>query len=189
MRRYFEIIITGRQLATLVAGVALLVAVAFALGVSVQLLQREAPIAPREIAVAAGPSPGLEAAAVSPSAPAPPTPEPLPTAVPTATAAPAPAPTERPRSQPSPSAAVPVAKGPGRWVQVAAFGRRDQAEGVRNRVVALGFTPKQVLIQPVSGGKFRVRVGPFPDGESAGRVVARLRAEGFGGAFAVKPGE
>jgi cell division protein FtsN len=74
-------------------------------------------------------------------------------------------------------------------VQVAAFGKRDQAEGVRNRVVALGFTPKQVVVQPAGGGKYRVRVGPFLDGESAGRVTGRLRAEGFSGAFVVKPGE
>ncbi len=74
-------------------------------------------------------------------------------------------------------------------MQVAAFAKHEQAEGVRNRVIALGFTPRQAAVQPAGGGKFRVRVGPFPDVESAGRVAARLRAEGFGGAFVVKPGE
>jgi cell division protein FtsN len=74
-------------------------------------------------------------------------------------------------------------------VQVAAFAKHEQAEGVKNRVVALGFTPKQAVVEAAGSGKFRVRVGPFPDGESAGRVAARLRAEGFGGAFVVRPGE
>ncbi len=177
MSRYFEIIITGRQLAALVAGVAILVAVAFGLGVGVRALQPAPPPAHDVVAVAPPPVfPTVPAAA--------PTPEPTATPVPTA----APPPTERPRPQatPVPSAA---AKAPGRWVQVGAFAKHDQAEGVRNRVVALGYTPKQVVIQPAGGGKYRVRVGPFPDGESAGRVTARLRAEGFGGAFVVKPGE
>ncbi|MBZ5589220.1 MAG: SPOR domain-containing protein [Acidobacteriia bacterium] len=189
MSRYFEIIITGRQLAALVAGVALLVAVAFGLGVSVRLLQ-PAP-APSHEVIAAAPMPtvGPETAAVPPVPSAAPTPESPPTPTLTATPVPSPAPTEKPKPQPTAAAGIPLAKGPGRWVQVVAFGKRDQAEGVRNRVVALGYTPKQVIVQPTGGGKYRVRVGPFPDGESAGRVMARLRAEGFSGAYVVKPGE
>ena len=97
-------------------------------------------------------------------------------------ATPVPVPTQRPRVAVPPTA---VTRAEPRWVQVAALGKREQAEGVRNRVVALGYTPRQVLVQPAAGGKFRVRVGPFPDVESAGRVAARLRAEGFGGAFVV----
>ena len=73
-------------------------------------------------------------------------------------------------------------------MQVAALGTRKQADGARTRVMALGFTSKQVVVEAAEG-KFRVRVGPFPDGESAGRVAARLRAEGFGGSFVVKQGE
>ena len=177
MPRYFEIIITGRQLAALVVGVALAIAVAFGLGVGVRMLQT----APREVA------------AVAPAVPTPvwqPTPPAIPTAVPTPevvatpipTATLAPVPTERPRTA---ATAVAAAKAEPRWVQVVALGRREQAEGARTRVVALGYTPRQVLVQPAAGGKFRVRVGPFPDVESAGRVAARLRAEGFGGAFVV----
>jgi len=172
--RYFEIIITGRQLAALVAGAALAIAVAFGLGVGVRTLQPTAD----------------EVAAVAPTPMWQPTPPAIPTAAPTAQVAPvpiptatqAPVPTERPRALPT---VVAAASGQPRWVQVAALGRREQAEGVRNRVVALGYTPRQVLVQPAAGGKFRVRVGPFPDVESAGRVAARLRAEGFGGAFVV----
>jgi len=189
MSRYFEIIITGRQLATLVAGVVLLVAVAFGLGVAVRWLQPTQAPSHEVIAVAPVGTPVAEPAIVPPLASPVPTPEPSPVSEPAATPAPPPAPTERPKAQPSPAGALPASKGPGRWVQVAAFGRRDQAEGVRNRVVALGYTPKQAFVQQAGGGKFRVRVGPFLDGESAGRVVARLRAEGFSGAFIVKPGE
>jgi len=182
MNRYFEIIVTGRQLAALVAGVALLVAVAFGLGVGVRLLQ-PVPEPSHEIIVA--PPPAFPT--VSP--PVPTEPPPTPTAAAVATAVPTAATAGKPKPQPTATAAPTAPKAAARWVQVAAFGRKDQADGVRNRVVALGYTPKQVVVQPAGGGKFRVRVGPFPDGESAGRVTARLRAEGFSGAFVVKPGE
>jgi len=174
--RYFEIIITGRQLAALVVGVTLAIALAFGLGVGVRLMQ-----------------PPLHEVAVMPPEPTPlwqPTPPAIPTAAPTPQAIPIPAttatpvhlPTERPKALPT---AGPAVRAGARYVQVAALGKREQADGVRNRVVALGYTPKQVLVQAAPGGKFRVRVGPFPDVESAGRVAARLRAEGFGGAFVV----
>lgn len=177
MPRYFEVIITGRQLAALVVGVALAVAVAFGLGVGVRRLQPE----PQQMA------------AVAPVVPTPVW-QPTPPAIPTATPAPQVVATPRPMVAPSPVAtgrpkvaptAATAAKTTPRWVQVVALGKREQAEGVRNRVVALGYTLKQVLVQPAPGGSFRVRVGPFPDLESAGRVAARLRAEGFGGAFVV----
>jgi|NGEPerStandDraft_6_1074524.scaffolds.fasta_scaffold05318_4 cell division protein FtsN len=186
MSRYFEIIITGRQLAALIAGVALLIVVAFGLGVAVRLLQPAA--APHEM-IAAAPA---AAPVVAPTAPAAvptvaPTPQPAPTVVPPAPPAPPPVETEKAKTHVAAPAAAPSA--PGRWVQVAAFAKHEQAEGVKNRVVALGFTPKQAVVEAAGSGKFRVRVGPFPDGESAGRVAARLRAEGFGGAFVVRPGE
>lgn len=177
MPRYFEIIITGRQLAALVVGVAIAIAVAFGLGVGVRMLQ----------------PPPSEVAAVAIAVPTPvwqPTPPAIPTAVPTQAAVATPLPTavpplvatERPRVAVPPTA---VTRAEPRWVQVVALGKREQAEGVRNRVVALGYTPRQVVVLSAAGGKFRVRVGPFPDVESAGRVAARLRAEGFGGAFVV----
>ncbi|MGE5236977.1 MAG: SPOR domain-containing protein, partial [Acidobacteriota bacterium] len=103
----------------------------------------------------------------------------------------APPPTVAP--EPPPPTAAPATSAvagtrAGRWVQVAALSRNDLAAGVRHRVVALGFTPGQVVIQ-AEGGKYRVRLGPFPDQESARRVEARLKAEGFPDAFVVKPGE
>ncbi|HQT95296.1 MAG: hypothetical protein B7Z61_11520 [Acidobacteria bacterium 37-71-11] len=186
MSRYFEIIITGRQLAALVAGVALLIAVAFGLGVAVRWLQPAAQ-APHETIAAPPAAPAATPPAPVAVATAAPTPQPAPTVAPTATPAPPPVETEKPKTHVAAPAAAPRA--PGRWVQVAAFAKHEQAEGVKNRVVALGFTPKQAVVEAAGSGKFRVRVGPFPDAESAGRVAARLRAEGFRGAFVVRPGE
>jgi cell division protein FtsN len=175
-RRYFEIIITGRQLAALVFGVAAAIAVGFGIGVGVGALQRAAPPV-RVASVPLAPPESVPATApTAVSAVAAPTPAP--------TLTPPPAPTQTPRPAPT---AVAAAKAV-RWVQVAALSAKGQAEGARNRVVALGFTPRQVIVEP-AGGKFRIRVGPFPDGESAARVAARLRAEGFRGAFVVRPGE
>ena len=148
MSRYFEIIITGRQLAALVAGVALLIAVAFGLGVAVRWLQPAAPASHETIAAAPPAAPVAAAPAPAAVATPAPTPEPAPTAAPTATPAPPPVETEKPKAQAAPApAAVAASRAPGRWVQVAAFARREQAEGVKNRVVALGFTPKQAVVE------------------------------------------
>ena len=169
--RYFEIIVTGRQLAGLIAGVALLVAAAFGLGVGVGLSERPAQDlqvavpTPEWEPVGAAPTPVVEA--VLPEI----TPTPVP---PTATPVPEPTPTPVPRATAA----------PGRWVQVAAVSRAEQAEGVKQRTVALGFRPAQVVVQAV-GGKHRVRLGPFPDEQSARRVADRLQSEGFPGAFVV----
>jgi cell division protein FtsN len=180
--RYFEIIITGRQLAALVGGVVVALAVAFAGGLGVRALQ---PGAAPPLVAAVPPAPVRSGppAVPNPTAVATAAPTPLPTNTPT------PSPTDTP---PPPRATQPVAaaaaKAGHRWVQVAALSSRKQADGARNRVIALGFAPRQVVIE-TAGGKFRVRVGPFPDGESAGRVSARLRAEGFRGSYVVREGD
>jgi cell division protein FtsN len=192
--KYFEIIITARQLAALLAGVVMLVAVAFGVGVAVGKLEpREAPV---QVVVAEPlPTPFATQPVVVPTVAPPPTPTaaPVPTERPTpapvATAAPVRAtPTRAAAASPSPSAGAATGAVP-RWVQVVVVSKPEQAEGARQRVIALGYTGKQAVVQPLGGGKFRVRVGPFPDEESAGRVAARLRAQGFTGAFLVKPGE
>jgi cell division protein FtsN len=170
--RYFEIVVTGRQLAGLIAGIALLIVAAFGLGVGVGLSERAegtgAPVAiptPAWEPVGSAPPPVVETIL----------PEETPTAV-APTATPEPQPTATPRPQPT------VATG--RWVQVGAVSRADQAEGIRQRTVALGFKPAQVVVQ-ATGGKYRVRLGPFPDEQSARRVAGRLQNEGFPGAFVV----
>jgi cell division protein FtsN len=175
--RYFEIIITGRQLAALVAGVVVAIAGGFAAGLGVRALQ---PRAAPPLVAAVPPVP------VRSGPPVVPNPTAVATAVPTPSPTSTPTPTQPPRATPPVLAAAP--KAAHRWVQVAALSSKKQAEGARNRVIALGFTPRQVVIDP-AGGKFRVRVGPFPDVESAGRVSARLRAEGFRGTYVVREGD
>lgn len=194
--KYYELILSGRQLALLLAGFVALLGVAFVLGVGVGVQEPVArsaaaiPVAPAwEPPVVLEPTVaplvtlpagtpevaaqlGAEVAAVTPTAVPP-------TTVPAATAAPV-----------MPTAAVTaeeVAKSappPVHWVQVAALSRQELADGVRQRVVALGFRPEQVVVRQAGAG-FRVRLGPFPDDASARRVVSRLRAQGFADAFPV----
>ncbi len=207
MSRYFEIIITGRQLAAGVAALVLLLAVAFGLGVAVRWFE---PVPPPQEYIAVAPPvetavpasrvtttpapvapPAAAHAASGPAVSAAATPAPTAAArvaTPQATAARAtPPPAATASASPVPAAVAEATTG--RWVQATALSRRDQADGVRTRVMALGFAAPQVVIQPAPHGKFRVRVGPFPDGESAGRVAARLQAGGFKGAFVVRVGE
>lgn len=185
MRGYYELILSGRQLGWLLASIAFLLFVAFAAGVAVGRLEPPAgsvaPLAREGVTQAtATPTP-----TTAPAALVSPTPEP--TATPTATPeqlsplAPTPLPIRPVPPQGSPKLSKEV------WVQVAALGSRSEAEGVRHRVVALGFRPEQVKVLPVAAGKYRVRVGPFPDKESGGRVLARLRQAGFPQAFMVSP--
>lgn len=197
--RYYEVIITGRQMAALVAGVVILVFAAFGLGVAVRLLEPPAvdsmplvatalPTAPPPTSLPQAPTP----AAVPAETPVVATPPPVEPPAPTPTAVPptvAPPPTEAP--PPPPTARVEptlpaVEPGGGLWVQVAAVSRPDLADGVKQRVVAYGFRPEQVRVTITPGGLFKVRLGTFPDLESAGRVVARLQEAGFEKPFVVK---
>lgn len=214
MASYFEITISSRQLALAVVGVVALILVAFGLGVTVGV-QEPAPTRPEStgmVAVAPGPTFVPSAFEFSPEptsgvvdqlrgeataaavAATPVGPEMLPAQPPPPTEVP---PTPRPTAEATPlptrEAAAPTATefplprlGRGVWVQVGALTVESGAQNLRRRVLQLGYTPNQVVVQVGNDGKYRVRVGPFPDDESAGRVVARLRADGFPGAFTVK---
>jgi len=59
------------------------------------------------------------------------------------------------------------------WVQVGAFGDRDNAERARERLRDEGFA---VVVMEAPGGLHRVRVGPYDDGREADRALARLLA-------------
>ncbi len=133
------------------------------------------PVLPADIAAA---TPPAVATAVASPSPEPQAPIPV-AAAPAATARP-PMPTVTPRPKPT---ATPQ---PRSWIQVTSLSRADQAEGVRQRVIALGFRAEQVLVLAGTGGKYRVRLGPFPDQESASRVAARLQASGFPDAFTLR---
>jgi cell division protein FtsN len=210
MPTHFEITMTRRQMAGLLAAVVLLVLVAFGAGIVVgggraapasdeaglvavapePTMPEEQPttpasaaslVAPTTSSVATPPAAAATnggagvAAAVLPAA----APGVKPTARPTL----APAETSRPRAA-TPERRAVLAKGA--WVQVGALAEASSAEKVQRMVVELGYTPAQVVVQRGGDGKYRVRVGPFPDVESARRVEARIRAHGFAGAFVVR---
>ena len=222
--RHFEIIISGRQLAGVIALVAALLLVVFGLGVGVGLLEPRSgrALARQETAWQAMPVETMPAdrespASVPTAAPAPPDPaavltaEPLAppllpadilVATPPAVAVPSPEPgtpgsdtqaTPPPRpprptptAKPKPAATPQPTAPPQYWIQVGAVSRPEQAEGLRQRVVAQGYRPEQVLALAGTGGKYRVRLGPFPDQESADRVEARLKAQGFPDAYRLR---
>lgn len=89
-----------------------------------------------------------------------------------------------PPREPAPTAVAQLTAGV--WVQVGALSQARQGEGLRQRVVALGFAPEQVVVSRGPDGRYRVRLGPFPDEESAGRIIARVRTQGFPDAFMVR---
>lgn len=191
--RYYQLVASGRQLALFIFAIAGLLLVAFLVGLSVGLAERQQqleqeawgakPSEPLPTPIPAEPPPATPTPLPSPMPEvvvAEPTVPPTPTVMPAPTAAPTPTP--RPTLRPSP-VTVPISAGV--WVQVGAFSSKADAEGVRHRVVALGFRPEQVKVLSAGFGKYRVRVGPFPDRESGSRVVARLREGGFREAFVV----
>lgn len=183
--RYYQLVASGRQLAVFIVVMAGLFLLSFLVGLSLGLAERQE----RLETAGSGPDAAPPGAMSVPVELPPSTPTPLPTpapqvVAPAPTAVPTPVPTVTLRPSPRPS---PV-EGPlprGVWVQVGAFTSKADAEGVRHRVVALGFRPEQVRVLPLTAGKYRVRVGPFPDRESGSRVVARLREGGFREAFVV----
>lgn len=195
--RYFEVIITGRQLAGLLAALVVLLLAAFGLGVAVRLVEPEPVQAVPFVMAAASPTATPEPPAPTPEPTVVPTEPPPPPVVPTTaptqpppavapeTPLPLPPPTvgPTPRPEPSPVAVTPAG---GVWVQVAAVSRPDLAEGVKQRVMAFGFRREQLRVLTTQQGLFKVRLGPFPDLESAGRVVGRLQEAGFEGPFIVK---
>lgn len=127
-----------------------------------------------------------------PPATVPPLPEPSPTLPPPPSPAVSLPPRRSPEAWPTPSpapqappreeAAVPA----GVWLQLGSLSQAQQGEGLKQRVIAMGFAPSQVVVFRASDGRFRVRLGPFPDQESADRVLTRLRTQGFPDAFAVR---
>jgi DedD protein len=70
--------------------------------------------------------------------------------------------------------ATPAATG---WsVQVNAFRSRGNADRQAEQLKGKGYP---AFVAPLSGGLFRVRVGPYGDRAEADRMAARLRSEGL----------
>ncbi len=200
-RTYYVIELTARWLTALVVGLAVLLALAFALGYGAAWSVLGGRMSPPPVPVAAVPTPTVTAVYVAPTSPVtaatrtPPPPAATATATPsavprrpTATPRPAATATPRPAATATPTAVMADA---GLWVQVLATGRRESAAEARSKLERLGFPAdhQQLVESSVAGGNvlLKVRVGPFPDRESAERVVRRMQAEGFPDAWVVTP--
>ncbi len=107
----------------------------------------------------------------------------------TPTRAPTPRPTATPkaRATKSPKKAAATVF----WVQVLASRHIEAIEKARRMLVEIGFPNDhhRVIESRVAGGGtlLKLRVGPFPDHESAERVRSRLQKKKFPDAWVVKP--
>jgi cell division septation protein DedD len=79
----------------------------------------------------------------------------------------------------------------GYWVQVLASAKPATIETARGRLGGLGFGAESQRVDSsmVAGGKqiHKLRIGPFPDRESADRVARRMRDSGYPDAWIVSP--
>lgn len=124
-----------------------------------------------------------------------PTQQPNPTAVPTAAPTTPPVPTKGPEGIGSPSAQPGQAGSQGRaegfLVQVLASSRIQAIEKARRQLVDLGFpnSGHEIVETRVAGGGvlLKLRIGPFPDRDSADRVMRRMQTGGFPDAWVVHP--
>jgi DedD protein len=112
-----------------------------------------------------------------------PAPTPAPAALPTPAASPAPlaapaaAPEPAPKPAPAPAPAAAPAGGMGSWtVQLGASQRREEADGLAQRVKALGPRVEEAEI-PGKGRFYRVRVGRFDSREAAEKYRADVQRE------------
>ena len=186
-RTYYEIEVTARQLTGLLVLLAVLLMVAFVLGYGAAwsvFSARPGP-APAPIAEA---TPTAVAEVVVPTPTEPPrlsaAERPTPTAETTAAPEPTRAPT-RPPATPAPPSRE------GFWVQVLAVRTESAVREARAKLDGLGFPRDHqwVAAAPTAGGDtlYKVRVGPFPDRNSADRVVRRMAAADFPDAWVVTP--
>jgi DedD protein len=86
-------------------------------------------------------------------------------------AAPAPAPVET-------SAPSPISTTRGWAVQLGSFERRDNAENLQRQLKTQGFSVYTSARGSGTAMRYRVRIGPLADRESAERIAARLKALG-----------
>lgn len=104
-----------------------------------------------------------------------------PVATPKPTATPKPAPTKVPSTDTT----------DGFWVQVLASSTPQAMERAAKKLADLGFPEEhqRVTTSQVAGGNvlYKLRVGPFPDRDSADRVVRRMRSSGYPDAWIVVP--
>lgn len=205
-KTYYVIELTPRWLAILLVALAVLLVVAFAggygaawssLGGSVAQVvapaHDEETVAEVEISEPEGSE--VVASVATPDPPKPtvtpavetvrPTPTPKPTPVPEPTAIP------EPTAVPTIKAAVVPPKAEGFQVQVLASSRIQAIEKARRKLVDVGFpnSEHEIVEARVAGGGIllKLRIGPFPDHDSAERVMRRMQAGGFPDAWVVRP--
>jgi len=186
-RSYYVIELSARWLTVLLIALALIMVIAFALGYgaawSVLMAEQTgggtaalgAAVQPTEIPEMVIPTP-VPRPATAPTE--------TPTSIPTAT--PSPEPTAPPTPRPTPTAAVTDF-----FVQVLASAKQQSVDAARARLEDLGFSDDHqhlITIKDADGGElYKLRIGPFPDRNSADRVAQRMSAEGFPDAWVVAP--
>lgn len=185
---YYVIELSPRWLTVLLVALALVMVLAFAFGYGAAwsvLTGQPLPPEPPLAAAAAAATP--TAVDVGDEALLRPTATVLATMPPTIPAA---TPTAAPRApEPAPPPAGRAADE--FWVQVLASSTRDAVGKAAERLNGLGFGPehRQVTTAQVAGGNvlYKLRVGPFPDRDSADRVARRMRISGYPDAWVVTP--
>ena len=190
---YYVIELTARWLAALLAALAGVMILAFVFGYGAAWSVLDRAQRPVEV-VAAGPPQGtptptpvevrIGGGDPSPTAgvpiPATATPEPPPTATPRPVATPEPRPTEPPEARSSDF-----------WVQVLASSSPDAVAKAQGTLADLGFSSgRQLVVRGQAGDGnelLKLRVGPFPDRDSADRIARRMQESGFSDAWVVAP--
>ena len=184
-RSYYVIELSARWLTVLLIALALVMVVAFALGYGAAWSVLTAEQKPAEMTA-------LQAAATPTEIPE----VVIPTAIAAATAAPTA--TEVPTATPRPPTPTPTTPAPTAtpastefFVQVLATSLSQSVESARTKLEGLGFPrDHQHLItvqDPGSPTLYKLRLGPFPNRESADRVSQRMSAAGFPDAWVVSP--
>jgi cell division septation protein DedD len=185
-RSYYVIELSARWLTVLLVALALLMVLAFGLGYGAAWSMisdstgRSATATPTPLVTTEILPEPTSPAPTRPAATATPRPRP-PTAAP-------------PTSPPATRTTTPVPTEPaeaGFWVQVIASAKMTTIDESRRKVAGLGFDRdhQRVTRSEVAGGNelLKLRVGPFPDRDSADRVLKRVRAAGFPDAWVVVP--
>jgi cell division septation protein DedD len=186
---YYVIELSARWLTVLLVALAVVMVLAFAFGygaacsvLSPERVTEQLPPAGTPLLAAATPD-AIEEQVIDAPTLVPPTKPPMATPAPTAT--PVPVPTRVPPTVAPPPSAE------GYFVQVLASSTPDAMEGAEKNLAELGFSSdhRHVTTTQVAGGGvlYKLRVGPFPDRESADRVMGRMRVSGYPDAWVVVP--
>ncbi len=192
---YFVIELSARWLIALVVALALSLIMAFAFGYGAAYSVLSTPIdeqpdtvvtattptpTPIEERVGTTPTPKQN---IQPTATSTPKPKKQPTATPTKKRAP-PAATATVRPAPKPGAAE-------FYVQIIAGSVRKSLGPTERKLSELGFDSnrQQIIVSTLGNGNklYKLRIGPFPNRESADRVALRMHSSGFKDAWVVVP--